>query len=162
VRRAFASTSSAPAYSYDPYGVPLQATAPLTDFVYGGMFYNADSGLYLTLYRAYDPVAGRWLSRDPIGEPSDPLANLYAYVRGNPISTTDVSGLSGFTIPQLPRPSSTSCILAGDRKEDPPRERHSEAHAPAVTAKPGGPSAEAADASADSTPRVETPKWKWR
>jgi hypothetical protein len=32
------------------------------------MFYNADSGLYLTQYRAYDPVAGRWLSRDPIGE----------------------------------------------------------------------------------------------
>lgn len=68
VRRAFASTSSAPAYGYDPYGVPLQATAPVTDFVYGGMFYNADSGLYLTKYRAYDSVAGRWLSRDPLGE----------------------------------------------------------------------------------------------
>ncbi|MBS0222383.1 MAG: hypothetical protein JSR91_16750 [Proteobacteria bacterium] len=59
VRRAFASTSSAPAYSYDPYGVPLQGTAPVTDFVYAGMFYNADSGLYLTRYRAYDPMAGR-------------------------------------------------------------------------------------------------------
>ena len=35
------------------------------------MFYNADSGLYLTQYRAYDPVAGRWLSRDPIGEMDD-------------------------------------------------------------------------------------------
>ncbi|WIM09100.1 RHS repeat-associated core domain-containing protein [Enhydrobacter sp.] len=68
VRRAFASTISAPAYSYDRYGVPLQSTAPVTDFVYGGMFYNADSGLYLTNYRAYDPVAGRWLSRDPLGE----------------------------------------------------------------------------------------------
>jgi hypothetical protein len=30
------------------------------------MFLNADSGLYLTQYRAYDPVSGRWLSRDPI------------------------------------------------------------------------------------------------
>jgi RHS repeat-associated protein len=68
VRRAFASASSAPAYSYDPYGNALQATAPLTDFNYAGMFYNADSGLYLTLYRAYDPIVGRWLSRDPIGE----------------------------------------------------------------------------------------------
>ncbi len=72
VRRAFASTSSAPAYSYDPYGVPLQATAPVTDFVYAGMFFNADSGLYLTKYRAYDPVSGRWLSRDPLGEDADP------------------------------------------------------------------------------------------
>src|SRR5215207_4144711 len=54
VRRVFASTTSAPAYGYDPYGLPLQVTAPLTDFVYGGMVYNADSGLYLTNYRAYD------------------------------------------------------------------------------------------------------------
>ena len=68
VRRVFASASSAPAYAYDPYGNPLQGTAPLTDFNYAGMFYNADSGLYLTQYRAYDPVAGRWLSRDPLGE----------------------------------------------------------------------------------------------
>ena len=48
VRRVFASVSSAPAYGYDPYGAPLQATAPTTDFVYAGMFYNADSGLDLT------------------------------------------------------------------------------------------------------------------
>jgi RHS repeat-associated protein len=71
VRRVFASTTNAPAYSYDPYGVPLQGTALLTDFGYATMFYNADSGLYLTQYRVYDPVAGRWLSRDPIGEMSN-------------------------------------------------------------------------------------------
>jgi RHS repeat-associated protein len=94
VRRAFASTSSAPAYGYDAYGVPLQTTAPVTDFVYGGMFYNADSGLYLTNYRAYDPVAGRWLSRDPIGESADPVANLYAYVAGNTLSLVDPFGTS--------------------------------------------------------------------
>jgi len=92
VRRVFASTSSAPAYGYDPYGVPLQATAPLTDFVYGGMLYSADSGLYLTQYRAYDPIAGRWLSRDLLGESTDPTVNLYAYVGGNPISQLDSSG----------------------------------------------------------------------
>jgi RHS repeat-associated protein len=73
VRRVFASTSSAPAYSYDPYGVPLQTTTPLTGFNYAGMFFNVDSGLYLIQYRAYDPVAGRWLSRDPLGETSDPI-----------------------------------------------------------------------------------------
>jgi RHS repeat-associated protein len=92
VRRAFASTSSAPAYTYDPYGVPLQSTAPVTDFVYGGMFYNADSGLYLTRYRAYDPVAGRWLSRDRAGEKTDPTGNLYAYVGGNPLGQVDPLG----------------------------------------------------------------------
>ena len=94
VRRAFASTSSALAYGYDPYGVPLQTTAPVTDYVYGGMFYNADSGLYLTRYRAYDSVVGRWLSRDPLGEATtSPVGNLYTYVGGRPTNATDISGL---------------------------------------------------------------------
>src|SRR5437016_5648520 len=34
VRRVFASASNAPAYSYDPYGNALQATAALADFGY--------------------------------------------------------------------------------------------------------------------------------
>jgi len=92
VRRVFASTSSAPAFSYDPYGVPLQTTTPVTDLNYAGMFYNADSGLDLTQFRAYDPVAGRWLSRDPLGEASNPLGNLYPYVGGDPISGVDPNG----------------------------------------------------------------------
>jgi RHS repeat-associated protein len=89
VRRAFASSTMAPAYGYDPYGNALQGTAPLTDFGYAGMLYNADSGLYLTQYRAYNPAIGRWLSRDPLGESTDPAANLYDYVGGNPISRRD-------------------------------------------------------------------------
>ncbi len=95
VRRAFASTSSAPAYAYDAYGVPLQVTAPVTDFGYAGLFNHAASGLNLTWYRAYDPVAGRWLSRDPIGEGTDPAMNLYAYVGGDPINVADPLGLVG-------------------------------------------------------------------
>lgn len=92
VRRVFASASNAPAYSYDPYGRALQGTTLLTDFNYAGMLYSADSGLYLTQYRAYDPIAGRWLSRDPFGELSDSAANLYPYVGGNPLSGTDPTG----------------------------------------------------------------------
>jgi len=105
VRRAFASTSSAPAYSYDPYGNALQGTAPVTDFNYAGMFVEPDSGLSLTLYRAYDPLAGRWISRDPMGETGDPAFNLYAYAGGNPILYIDPYGLSLF--------GSLSCALGG-------------------------------------------------
>lgn len=98
VRRAFSSTSNAPAYSFDPYGNALQTTAPLTDFGYAAMFYNADSGLYLTWHRAYDPVTGRWLSRDPVGEFNDPLPNLYRYANDNPLSEVDQIGLATFQI----------------------------------------------------------------
>lgn len=93
VHRAFASPSSAPAYDYDPYGNALQATAPLTDFGYAGMFYNADSGLYLAQFRTYDPAVGRWLSRDPAGEVANSAANLYVYTLDNPVSYSDPLGL---------------------------------------------------------------------
>ncbi len=95
VRRVF-SASASPSYDYDPFGAPNQATAPVTDFAYAGMVYNADSGLYLTTHRPYDPATGRFLSRDPIGEDGDPEGNLYAYVGGEPVTGTDSSGL--FTI----------------------------------------------------------------
>jgi RHS repeat-associated protein len=93
VRRVFASTSSAPGYGYDPYGGALQTTVPLTDFSYAGMFYNSDSGLYLTWRRAYDPIAGRWLSRDPVGEASDSAGSLYPYANNNPVNLRDPKGL---------------------------------------------------------------------
>ncbi|MDE2515962.1 MAG: hypothetical protein KGL12_08045 [Rhodospirillales bacterium] len=97
----FASATSAPAYAYDPYGNPLQGTAPATDFGYAGLFYNADSGLDLAGARAYDPVAGRWLSRDPLGEGADPQGNLYAYVGGDPVGAVDPSGRFGLLVGAL-------------------------------------------------------------
>jgi RHS repeat-associated protein len=77
VRDVYATSpafSMVQSYDYDPHGNPVKTPAigPLTDFRYAGMFYpdngEADGGLYLTQYRAYDPRVGRWLSRDPIGE----------------------------------------------------------------------------------------------
>ena len=95
VRRVF-SAGASPSFDYDPYGAPNQTTAPVTDFNYAGTFNNADysgnSGLYLTTHRPYDPVAGRFLSRDPIGEDGDPLGNLYAYVGGDPVGLSDPAG----------------------------------------------------------------------
>ncbi|KWU24671.1 MULTISPECIES: RHS repeat-associated core domain-containing protein [Burkholderia] len=108
VRRAFTS-GSAPAYDYDAYGAALQSNPPLTDYGYAGMFANADSGLYLTMFRAYDPVTGRWLSRDPSGETSDSEGNLYAYVSGDPVQFSDPTGLQAIPIPILPPMPAPGC-----------------------------------------------------
>lgn len=100
VRRAFASVSNAPAFKYDPYGNALQSTVLTTDYGFAGMFYHVDSGLYLTQYRAYDPITGRWLSREPLGEYLLPAklqanlgSNLYNYAFSDPVNKYDRNGL---------------------------------------------------------------------
>ena len=62
------------------------------DFNYAGVFYDQVDGLYLTQYRVYDPVVGRWISRDPIGEGGNIAGNLYPYV-DDLITGIDPSGL---------------------------------------------------------------------
>lgn len=78
-------------YDYDAYGNPVQPAGPGgADLRYAGMFYEQNSGLYLTHYRAYDPVTARWLSRDPLAELGG--MNLYAYVAGKPLEYIDPNG----------------------------------------------------------------------
>jgi RHS repeat-associated protein len=80
---------------YSAYGETETSGEPnaVSDFRYARMLYHEPSSLYLTLYRAYDPALGRWLTRDPIGEVS---FNVYAYVEGNPISFSDPFGLETY------------------------------------------------------------------
>jgi RHS repeat-associated protein len=79
-------------YDYDPYGqrTKMSGTGDV-DFGYTGHYHHAPSGLNLTLYRAYNPAFGRWLSRDPIGERGG--LNLYGYVGNQPINFRDPLGL---------------------------------------------------------------------
>jgi RHS repeat-associated protein len=84
---------------YDAYGNPIQAPGfAATDFRYAGMFYERNSGLYLTHYRAYDPVTARWLSRDPIEERGG--MNLYSYGGENPLNSGDPTGLDAILLNQ--------------------------------------------------------------
>ena len=82
---------------YDAWGVRTtqgaqgaQGAQDAASFGFTGHLEHEELGLVFTLYRAYDPVTGRWLSRDPIGESGG--INLYGYVSNNPINYVDPDG----------------------------------------------------------------------
>jgi RHS repeat-associated protein len=82
-------------YAYDPFGRRTRVFGDLeADFGFTGMLWLAESGLYLTMFRAYNANNGRWLSRDPVAnaEVSEGI-NLFAYVFNNPINNVDSLGL---------------------------------------------------------------------
>ncbi|MEL6367607.1 MAG: RHS repeat-associated core domain-containing protein [Pseudomonadota bacterium] len=59
---------------------------------YAGYWFDHELGLYCVRHRNYDPRLGRWLQRDPIGYVDS--SNLFNYVRANPVTASDASGLS--------------------------------------------------------------------
>jgi integrase/recombinase XerD len=107
-----------------PAGNAPKSPAPPSKPPSGGFFYNSLStndlddvslpaktmGVTDYLYRHYDPVTGRWLSRDPLGEPGHDLMveiwdaseidqedkltpdNLYNFVFNDPVNQYDVNG----------------------------------------------------------------------
>lgn len=81
---------------YDPYGnVLVEDSAPGREnlrlgFGFSTKLTEPESGLCYYGYRYYDPVTGRWPSRDPIGERGG--ANLYGFVLNNALSLIDVLG----------------------------------------------------------------------
>ncbi len=81
--------------AFAPYGEPF-AGYPNGDFT--GQVNDWDPDLYDFLYREYQLTQGRWVSPDPAGlaaaNPADPQSwNRYAYVRNNPTSLIDPTGL---------------------------------------------------------------------
>jgi RHS repeat-associated protein len=61
-------------------------------FAYTGREWEPEVGMYFYRARFYDPVLGRFISRDPIGLSSGDV-NFYAYVGNDPINYVDPLGL---------------------------------------------------------------------
>lgn len=79
------------AIRYGAYGAVEASRGLQPAFGYAGMLQDPGSPLSLTLFRAYDPMVGRWLSRDPLGELG--VENLYGYGGNDPVDNIDLDGL---------------------------------------------------------------------
>jgi len=73
--------------------------------------YDAETDQYNTLFRHYTPN-GRWMRPDPLaGDVTNPQSlNRYAYVRNNPTTLTDPSGLENQ--PTSPTANGNSCVMS--------------------------------------------------
>ncbi|MBN8457991.1 MAG: RHS repeat-associated core domain-containing protein [Verrucomicrobia bacterium] len=83
-------------YEYDPFGALTRLTGGnSTRFQYrfSTKPRDPDTGLYYYGHRWYDPLTGRWPSRDPIEERGG--VNLYGFVENNSVHRFDAFGLSG-------------------------------------------------------------------
>ena len=79
-------------FSYTPFGEsPGNPDLTGTEFGFAGYQYDAETGLYHTQNRYYDPRLGRFLSPDPLGQAAG--RNVYAYVGGDPLDSVDPLGL---------------------------------------------------------------------
>ena len=87
------STSTVAAhFEYDPFGNTTvnTDTTSLFDIRFSTKKQDLDTGLYYYGYRYYDPVTGRWPSRDPIEEEGG--VNLYGFVENDGLNGIDHLG----------------------------------------------------------------------
>ena len=78
-------------YSYDSFGMLKPSTSFRNSYTYTAREWDRETGLLFLRNRYYDPMEGRFVSKDPIGfEGGD--VNLYGYVKNNPIKYKDSSG----------------------------------------------------------------------
>jgi len=91
-------------YEYDPYGQTTVLTAAFGsrgtssygwETTYAGYRWDGNTGLFAVRNRYYNATVGTWVSRDPVLYTAGTL-NLYEYLKGASLSTSDPSGLGGY------------------------------------------------------------------
>ncbi len=79
-------------YSYDSFGHQTPSTGFRNSITYTAREWDKETGLYYYRARYYDPIEGRFISKDPIGFAGGDV-NLFGYVGSNPLNWVDPSGL---------------------------------------------------------------------
>jgi RHS repeat-associated protein len=91
-------------YEYGPFAEALRATGPMAKsnpLRFSTKYQDDETELLYYGYRYYDPLLGRWLSRDPSLEIGG--LNLYSFVNDSPLLAVDPFGL-------LPSPGCCKCL----------------------------------------------------
>lgn len=94
-------------FEYDAFGRELKSLGEVISagdvfnpdtlpFRFSTKFTDVESGLLYYGFRFYDPVNGRWLNRDPIGE--DGGLNILGAANNNLVASLDVNGLRKMTL----------------------------------------------------------------
>ena len=79
--------------SFDAFGNQMSGNhGSLTPFAFSAKYIDEETGLFYYGFRYYDPVTGRWLSKDPMEESGG--LNLYNALRNDCINRYDVLGLA--------------------------------------------------------------------
>ncbi len=80
-------------FEYDPFGNTVVAPGmpELFNYRFSTKPLDVETGFYYYGYRYYDPVTGKWPSRDPIQEKGG--LNLYKFVGNRPARKIDIFGL---------------------------------------------------------------------
>ena len=106
-------------YDYNAFGNKINSTGTTpNNYLYRGEQFDADLGLYYLRARYYNPLTGRFMSRDPLDDDStDTLTqNKYLYAEGNPVDRFDPSGQDSVEYAIALQPaklSATGAIIAG-------------------------------------------------
>jgi RHS repeat-associated protein len=80
--------------NYQPFGSQYGSSGTDPTYKYAGKPLDGATGLYYYGARYYDPITGRFITRDPASQPlSDAQGRCgYAYARNNPETLTDPTG----------------------------------------------------------------------
>jgi len=82
-------------YSYETFGLPTPTDPTFRQpYAFTAREWDRETGLYFYRARYYDPMEGRFISKDPIGFAGGDV-NLYGYVWNNSVNFLDSMGLFG-------------------------------------------------------------------
>ncbi len=93
IRMTDAAKASVWTAVWAPWGAPHSITGSATlNARFPGQWFQMEAGLHYNWHRSYDPSLGRYTQPDPLGFVDGP--SLMAYVKSNPIRSTDQRGLT--------------------------------------------------------------------